>query len=765
MKVNLYIYIDEIAHKLETFKDEQISVTSTAKNLSDITKIYADYSKTFTIPASKKNNQILSHWYENAVEDGFDQRIKAKGYIEIDTIPFREGVWQIEAASVKENKIQSYSLTFFGELKTLVDVIGENEVRDLDFTDIITSFGEGDVLNLVKGDSPTAPVLFPLIANEKKWFFSTGQQGNDKNITRANTINRFNLPPAVSVDKIFDAIETDFGLTFSGSFLNSERFKRLYLYFKNEEEYVTLLKPKRIDFSTASGSGTTPIIFTENDDFFEYKSFEVDAFNSQVVLTIDPDTAIVIPYYVSVFRVSSTGFASNIINFDGTGSGPESFTIIEEDTPATEPAGDGTIGQGTGNNEGVYFIQISSEIGNDFEGTLVYTGQTLAGTPINKTIVIPLQSIAEQYDFNKIAPRIKIIDFLSGLIKMFNLTIIPLSETSYRFETLDTFYQLGKIRNLTKYSDTSNKIERVKVYNEINFEYQKSGTIVNTKFRDLITRAYDYGDLNASFDGDGGEFSVELPFETLLFTDLKYTSGGSTLSSNILMGFNITPDEKPYKNKPILLYRDSVKTSAQQFRFGLSPIQTYVAFGNQTTIGTEIFSLNFGIENTIDTNQPIFNSLYQNFYSSYLENIFNKKARIIKIKMRLPLSILTQLKLNDRIILRDKRYLINNFTNELTTGETSFELVQDLRSVILFQGSTRPTSEAQTKVLDATGLPDDVTFVPIIDNFSTLLFEAEQNEITITVTENTSADARIDEYKIVQDGSGIQSFYVIQQGT
>jgi hypothetical protein len=761
MKVNLYIYIDEIAHKLESFKDEQISVTSTAKNLSDITKIYADYSKTFTIPASKTNNQILSHWYENAVEDGFDQRIKAKGYIEIDTITFREGLWQIEAASVKENKIQSYSLTFFGELKTLVDIIGENEIRDLDFTDIITSFGAEDVVSLVKGDSPTAPVLFPLIANEKKWFFSLSST-DDKNIRQDNTINKFNLPPAVSVDKIFDAIETDFGLTFSGSFLNSERFKRLYLYFKNEEEYVTLLKPKRIDFSTASGSGTTPIIFTENDDFFEYKSFEVDAYESQVVLNIEPQDFLTIPYYVSVFRVSTSGFVSNILNFNGLGN--QSFTIIQEDTPALEPAGSGTIGIGTGNNEGVYFIQISSETGNNFEGTLVYTGQTLAGTAINKTILIPLQSIAESYDFNKIAPRIKIIDFLSGLIKMFNLTIIPLSETSYRFETLDTFYQLGKIINLTKYSDTSNKIERIKVYNEINFQYQKSGTIVNTKFRDLMTRDYDYGDLNASFDGDGGKFSVELPFETLLFNELKYISGESTISTNILMGFNITPDEKPYKNKPILLYRDSVKTASDEFSFGLSNIETYVAFGNQTTIGTEIFSLNFGIENTINTNQPIFNSLYKNFYSSYLENIFNKKARIIKIKMRLPLSILTQLKLNDRIILRDKRYLINNFTNELTTGETTFELAQDLRSLILFQGSTKLTPEAQTKVLDATGLPDDVTFVAIIDNFSTLLFEPEKNTITITVTENTSADARIDEYKIVQDGLGIQSFYVIQQG-
>ena len=48
--------------RLDLFKDEKISITSQIGNANDIGKLYTDYTQSFTIPASKKNNQILSHW-------------------------------------------------------------------------------------------------------------------------------------------------------------------------------------------------------------------------------------------------------------------------------------------------------------------------------------------------------------------------------------------------------------------------------------------------------------------------------------------------------------------------------------------------------------------------------------------------------------------------------------------------------------------------------------------------------------------------------
>jgi len=92
-------------------------------------------------------------------------------------------------------------------------------------------------------------------------------------------------------------------------------------------------------------------------------------------------------------------------------------------------------------------------------------------------------------------------------------------------------------------------------------------------------------------------------------------------------------------------------------------------------------SLNWGVENSSYLEAPIENSLFYDYYLSYLNNIYTIKARLIKLKMRLPYEKIIKLKLNDRVVIRDKRYLINQFTTDLTTFEVDFELIQDFREI------------------------------------------------------------------------------------
>ncbi|NBU05876.1 MAG: hypothetical protein EBT39_05955, partial [Sphingobacteriia bacterium] len=54
--------------RLELFNDEKISVSSTIQNISDISKIFTDYSQGFTIPCSPTNNAIFKHFYQNDVD-------------------------------------------------------------------------------------------------------------------------------------------------------------------------------------------------------------------------------------------------------------------------------------------------------------------------------------------------------------------------------------------------------------------------------------------------------------------------------------------------------------------------------------------------------------------------------------------------------------------------------------------------------------------------------------------------------------------------
>ncbi len=105
----------------------------------------------------------------------------------------------------------------------------------------------------------------------------------------------------------------------------------------------------------------------------------------------------------------------------------------------------------------------------------------------------------------------------------------------------------------------------------------------------------------------------------------------------------------------------------------------YKAFGQETLISGETYGLNFNEQQSTLTNLPVPNGLYRNYYEQYFKNIYNLKARLIKVSAILPTSILTTLKLNDSIIIRDTKYLINTFTTDLTTGEVQFELLTDQR--------------------------------------------------------------------------------------
>ena len=69
------------------------------------------------------------------------------------------------------------------------------------------------------------------------------------------------------------------------------------------------------------------------------------------------------------------------------------------------------------------------------------------------------------------------------------------------------------------------------------------------------------------------------------------------------------------------------------------------------------------------------------FLRSNLTNLFNYKNRLTKVKAIFPTSLITSLKLNDRLVIKDKRYFINSIGSTLTNGEVQLELINDFRRI------------------------------------------------------------------------------------
>jgi len=143
-------------------------------------------------------------------------------------------------------------------------------------------------------------------------------------------------------------------------------------------------------------------------------------------------------------------------------------------------------------------------------------------------------------------------------------------------------------------------------------------------------------------------------------------------------------DLSNYIPKPLLMYDNGVQAVTPNIKIDLntgsySTIVQYRRFSNDYSNGT-ILTLNWGEEISTWFLSNVSNGLYKRHYENYLGNIFNIKSRLVIVKCYFNPVQLIDIKLNDRIIIRDKKYTINKLTTDLTSGETTLELLTDYRS-------------------------------------------------------------------------------------
>ena len=86
-KIQLYIE----GQRVDLFEDESVVLTQTIQNVKDVQKVFTDYSKTFSVPATKNNNSIFKHYYKNSITNGFDARKRKSANLELNFLEFREG--------------------------------------------------------------------------------------------------------------------------------------------------------------------------------------------------------------------------------------------------------------------------------------------------------------------------------------------------------------------------------------------------------------------------------------------------------------------------------------------------------------------------------------------------------------------------------------------------------------------------------------------------------------------------------------------------
>ena len=708
MIATLHIYRNDKSYRIETFDDEKISIVSSVQQINDISKIFTDFSQSFTIPATPTNNQIFSHWYDNSIDNGFDQRIRYDGYIEIDTQLFRRGRWQIEGVSVKDNKIENYKITFYGLLKSLFDKFGKEKLQQLsDVNDSTMTYNSANVIGRV-ATTTNYDLFFPLISSSRAWQNTGGGVGDIT--TLSGSIKYGELFPALRIKKIFDAIESRYGVTLQSTFFNSNRFKEAFLYLKNKETMSVYTELLPVNFTTA----TANTLFWESsvaNDTIKYKLATYSPYNSaKLTMTVTTTGSYILYVYKN---------GSQVVTTNGTGT--QTFTIFDESQG------------GAGSNVGTYSFAVQKQSLGSFT-TSVEGSYKFSVTKINLTMTSPSQTPISNFDLTNYMPDMLVSDFVNGILKMFNLTAYSEYGVNYIFEQIEDWYSVGKIKDFSEYTLTDNEIERVKSFNKVNLTYQKCESILNRQFSDLFAR--EYGDLTYTFSNDGGEYSINLPFENLMFNRF----GGTLLQ----VGYCLNKDLKPYQPKPIILYKLGNKTAS--FYIGTTAMTQYNVFGSDVVENNVPYSLNWGLEISAWYDSVVSDTLFSNYYLRYLNNLYSLKSRLIKTTLKLPLIELINLKLNDRIIIRDRRYVINQFTTDLDTMEVKIELLQDFRETI-------PTTIINNTIETTEGLRTYLT----LKNDATWSVDSDPDTMVSYITDNNGS---VDAY-VKENTSGVSRYAVL----
>jgi len=664
-----------VPERLELFNDEQINVTSTVQNVQDISKTFTDFSQSFTIPANDHNNGILQHFYQSDVNALIDYNLRLDSFIEIDLTFFRRGKLQIEKANIKNGRPESYTVTFYGDGRTLKDYFGEDLLSDLDYTTLAHDFSSTQIRNRING-TIMDDVKWPLITSNRIWQYQsasvdvptpnwlTSTLTNNDIHTTSGAINKNELFPAVRVAKIFDLIEAKYGVTFNGTFLNDKRFTDLFLWYKSTEIPSATSQPYDVDMTAVVPTFTNydltnqvdltsnkiQIVFTAN--LFTHKIF------LNVTSALNPDD-----YFIDVYQ---NGNLFNSIQGSGVASYQLAFAF------------------NTASLDSTYSFKLRSNAPNTISFNVRYEVSYLTSLSGQLTSIVDYVDITctnivfnDNINLSANAPKMKVADFFSGILKTFNMVCVSSDVNVYDVAPLDDWYGQGAIIDITENTDiTSIDVARMPLYKKITFKYADSECLLNKFFSQTYNR--NYGDTTYQYNYDGGEYTIDLPFENLLQS--KYNG-----TQNLQLGYSLNSEFSPYIPKPVLLYTYDLQPT--DFKFandggGHSTITNYIPFGQDLYYNNSNITLNFAPDTSTLIDIPIEQTLFAQYYFSYLFNLYNLKQRLINVKTILPLEILTGLKLNDRLMIRDKRYIINDMKTNLTTGDVDFSLYLDFRPMI-----------------------------------------------------------------------------------
>ena len=545
--------------ELDLFEDEDIQISNNSTGLFDIGVLPSDFTRTITLPGTKTNNAFFEHVYDISIDSPFlfATNIKVPAYFDFDSVYLSQGYLQLNKVNVLANKfIDSYEVTIYGTLSSFGREINRLYLTDLTTLSAFNHTSSYDNIsaswsgNLFGGD-----IVYPLADYGSGYAFTQGSYEIFGLDDQDGALTVQNFKPAIRVKAVWDAIFEQTGYTYSSSFWNEPFLDDVYMICNNSLKYpeysgVDLETYGKIKVGAVSGSGMTDLtlvsgswttlpwynILSDPQGFYNNGAYRVEKrTNLKGALNININVSCSQNNMPGTFSANGTwglrlidtgsltptsnlALQSYIIFFDQlqqsrTGGINTTYQLATEFNLNSVPAGN-------------YYFQILQSP-NFATGSLPLVTLDPQGTTKSFLEIRQVNSAADGrvMDIPSNMPfgtsGIKLVDFLTGIQKKFNLVIYADKTKPNQFivETFNDWYYRGEVKDFNQYINLDEKISVTPAnnfaVNELNFGDTLDGDYISQQFAKGANREYGksyYTDTTNFFSQ--GKFEVKTTFSS-----------------------------------------------------------------------------------------------------------------------------------------------------------------------------------------------------------------------------------------------------------
>ena len=668
-------------NEIELYENEPVNLSYQFSNLQEINASSSSFSQTFRVPLTKKNQDYFGPVNEFGLIPDWDPKSKVNAELTYNTIPVMRGFVQVKAIYVQKGKYADVEVVFFGETANLSRDIGDTMLSDLDLSAYDHTLNATQIVLSWAGGLSSGAIRYGII--------DKGQNFTSSNLwTSTDPLEHGDFNPYFRASKLLEEILTGAGYTMESNFFDGATgFEEI------TDLYLLMNQGNRIPVGTVNPQGQTMLVGLASD------VTGLNA-NSYTVLNNWSESS---PFYDTGghFSTSSTytvptglraffTFRLNVIGrLDHTttevslrlakNSTTQIFSIVEDQAGAVfndtlynlttppillEP-GDTITFQ--------YKISNSSH-----ELTLDGDGTISEGSTWWQIVDITDPTSGQTVDTAANMPKMKQIDFVSGLQKMFNLVFIADRNNAKKLyvEPFNTYISSGTAKDWTNLIDLSKDItiEPTTDLQSRRYDWTHSNgkDLVNDLVFKNAARVYGrYRVDDPENDFASGTKEIKTPFAPHV---ASYIPGTQFAVHRMLV--DTDQDDKRIKDPlPRLAFWNGLESGTIYYQNDANSSSTtsttYPAFSQysdlQATVSDE--DLSFGPEqpfHIVEAN-PV-NTLYFKYWSPFVNQLYSSDARKLTAFFRLTRADIARFEFSDKIYLKDTYWRILSISYD-ATGE------------------------------------------------------------------------------------------------